>query len=154
MYLNLYKFNSFYRGKKILITGHTGFKGSWLAYLLSKFGAHVYGISKDYKNSTFFNLLNVKKTLKKNFIFDLKNLKKTTEVINTVNPDYIFHLAAQALVNKSYDYPYDTIHSNLISSLNLFEIMRGYKKNCNLVIITSDKCYFNKEIGYLNTITK
>ena len=145
MYLDLYKFNRHYRGKKILITGHTGFKGSWLAYLLNIFGAEVYGISKDYKNSTFFNILNVKKTLKKNFIFDLKDLKKTTEVINTINPDYIFHLAAQALVNKAYDCPYETIQSNFISSLNLFEIMRGYKKNCNLVIITSDKCYLENK---------
>ena len=144
MNLNLYKFNSYYRGKKILITGHTGFKGSWLAYLLKKFGAQVYGISKDYKNSTFFDLLNVKKNLKKNFIFDLKIFNKTSEVINTVNPDCIFHLAAQALVGKSYNYPFDTIQNNLISSLNLFEIMRVYKKKCNVVIITSDKCYLEK----------
>ena len=145
MHPNLYKFNNHYRKKKILITGHTGFKGSWLAYLLNKFGAEVYGISKDYKNSTFFNLLSVKKSLKKNFIFDLRNFNKTSKVINTVKPDYIFHLAAQALVGKSYDYPFDTIQNNLISSLNLFEIMRDYKRKCNLVIITSDKCYLENK---------
>ena len=142
-----------YKGKKVLITGHTGFKGSWLAYVLNKFGAKVYGISLNCDNSTFFNSLKIKKFLKKNFLFDLSDLKKTNRVINTVKPDFIFHLAAQALVVKAYKNPYLTIHNNFISSLNLFEVIRKYKGNCSVVIVTSDKCYLekNKKLIYKET---
>ncbi len=136
-----------FKNKKILVTGHTGFKGSWLTTILSFFGAKVFGISKDYPTN-FYKKLELKNV--KNYIFDLKNLSKTKKIILKIKPDYIFHLAAQSILSKSYEYPVETWNSNLISFLNVLETMRHYKRRCQIVMITSDKCYFNveKKAGY------
>lgn len=140
--------NRFYKNKKILITGHTGFKGSWLSCILNHFGAKVYGVSDGKVES----LLYKKKILKyeSQFFFDLKNLSKTKELIHNLKPDIIFHLAAQSLVFKSYIEPIKTWESNLSASLNILEASRQTKKKLTLIMITSDKCYENKELerGY------
>ncbi len=140
--------NNFYKKKKILITGHTGFKGSWLSLYLNFLGSDVYGISlkpKDKLNN--FELSKIKKILKKNFIFDLRDKKKFKSAVNKIKPDIIFHLAAQPLVGVSYSDPYLTWTSNLISTLNLCEIIKDYKKKLTCVVITSDKCYENLELN-------
>ncbi len=140
--------NNFYKKKKILITGHTGFKGSWLSLYLNFLGSDVYGISlkpKDKFNN--FELSKIKKILKKNFIFDLRDKKKFKSAVNKIKPDIIFHLAAQPLVGVSYIDPYLTWTSNLISTLNLCEIIKDYKKKLTCVVITSDKCYENLELN-------
>ena len=136
-----------FRNKKVLITGHTGFKGSWLSAIFSFFGAKVYGISKDYPTN-FYKKLELHKV--KNHIFDLKNLNKTKKTIFKIKPDYIFHLAAQSIISKSYTEPVETWNSNLIGFLNILESLRTYKKRCKVVMITSDKCYLNveKKKGY------
>jgi len=142
---------NFYKKKKILITGHTGFKGSWLSLYLNLLGSKVYGISLKPKNKiNNFELLKIKKILKKNYIFDLRDKKKFETIFNQIKPDIIFHLAAQSLVGTSYKDPYLTWTSNLLTTLNLCEIIKVYKKRITCVVITSDKCYENLELtrGY------
>ena len=144
----------FLKNKTILITGHTGFKGTWLSLLCYRLGGKVIGISKDNKNNKVFHN-SVKKLNFKNYYFDLRNYKKLEKVLIVHKPKFIFHLAAQALVQDSYSDPYDTFHNNFISSLNLLEICRKKNISTNLIFITSDKSYKNveKKMGYKETDT-
>ncbi len=144
---NVYKF---LKNKKILVTGHTGFKGSWLALWLLKIGCNVIGISKDLPTEpSNYNHFQFKKKMK-NYFFNLKNLSKLKKVISKEKPDIIFHLAAQAIVSESYKNPVDTIQSNTIGSINILHASSILKKKCICVMITSDKCYYNieKNSGY------
>ena len=143
-----------FKNKKIIITGHTGFKGAWLAFWLNLLGAEVYGISlKPTFRNLLFNILNLKKIIKKSFIMDIKKKNKIEKIFLTIKPDYIFHLAAQAIVKESYFSPLKTWETNLIGTVNVLEICKKLKKQCNIVMITSDKCYKNLEKvdGYLET---
>ena len=133
----------FFKNKKILITGHTGFKGSWLSCVLNYFGAKVYGIShKKYVSLIYKKIIS---KYKKEFFFNFNNLQKTKKIISKVNPDIIFHLAAQSLVYKSFEKPLITWQSNLIGSLNIMLSLSELKRKVTLIMITSDKCYKNKE---------
>ena len=134
-----------FKNKKILITGHNGFKGSWLTIWLNLLGAKVVGISlKDYNQDNHFNL--IKKNIKvKSYYFDLRNKKKTQQIILKEKPDYIFHLAAQSLVYKSVLDPSFNWETNVIGLLNILDSIIKLKKKCYGIIITSDKCYKNLE---------
>tara|TARA_B110000503_G_scaffold142571_1_gene239803 strand:+ start:4042 stop:5130 length:1089 start_codon:yes stop_codon:yes gene_type:complete len=136
-----------FKEKKVIITGHTGFKGSWLALWLHHLGANILGISNKYSTSpNHFKLL--KPHLKINNInLDISNLNKLETVIKYYKPDFVFHLAAQALVGKSYLDPINTFRSNTIGTLNLLQSLRKLKKKCTAIIITSDKSYKNLEIN-------
>ncbi len=137
--------------KKILITGHTGFKGSWLSLWLNYLGAKVYGISNNFKaNQTNFNNFKLKKNIK-NFNIDIRNFKKLNKVIKKIKPDFIFHFAAQSLVTTSYKKPLYNFETNFNGTLNLLEILRLSNFKCVSIIITSDKSYRNFEIrrGYV-----
>ena len=139
-----------FKNKKILITGHTGFKGSWLSLWLKNLGAEVMGVSSDIPTQpSHFKLANLDKKIKNKFI-DITNLKKFKKVFLTFKPDYVFHLAAQSLVKKSYKEPELTFYTNAIGTLNVMECLRDLKNNCIAIIITSDKSYKNLEIkrGY------
>tara|TARA_S200000501_G_C20839184_1_gene750814 strand:+ start:210 stop:1304 length:1095 start_codon:yes stop_codon:yes gene_type:complete len=139
-----------FRNKKIIITGHTGFKGTWLTLWLTILGAKVVGISKDLPSSpSFFEKLKLKNQIK-NFNFNIKDLNMLNKIFAKYQPDYIFHLAAQSLVKKSYSEPINTFMSNTVGTLNVLEAMKKVKKKCTAVIITSDKSYKNLEIkrGY------
>jgi CDP-glucose 4,6-dehydratase len=139
-----------FKNKIILLTGHTGFKGSWLTLWLLSLGAKVVGISKDIPtNPSHFKLLCIKKEIK-NYFFDIKNLFKLKNVIFKHKPDFIFHLAAQALVKKSYIDTVATWQTNTIGTVNLLESLRSFNKKCYVVLITSDKSYKNLELkrGY------
>ena len=142
--------SNFFKNKKILITGHTGFKGSWLSYYLYLLGADVMGISLKPKiKPSLYEILNLKNKIKSNFIniLDKKSLQK--KIIN-FEPNIIFHLAAQAIIKESYNNPINTWSTNLIGSIHILEIIRNLKRPCTCVIITSDKCYKNleKKNGY------
>ncbi len=138
--------NNPFKNKKIIITGHTGFKGSWLLSWLIKLEANILGISKNIPTSpSHYNLINKKKF--KNLKLNITNQKKLKRVIKKFKPDFIFHLAAQAIVFKSIKNPIETWNSNLIGTLNLLEAVKNYKRKCAIVIITSDKCYENKELN-------
>ena len=123
LYLNNMKMNknfqnlkkTFYK-KKVLITGHTGFKGSWLTLWLLSFGAKVYGISKDIpSNPSHYKQLNISKKVK-GYFFEIQNKKKLEQTIKKIKPDYIFHLAAQSIVKKSFIDPVMTWNTNLVGT--------------------------------------
>ena len=127
---------NFYK-KKVLITGHTGFKGSWLTSWLLKYKANIVGISKDVPTiPSHYKILGLKRSIKEYF-FDIENNKKVKKVIIKERPDFIFHLAAQAIVSKSFNDPYTTWKSNTFGILNILETLRKVKKK-NL------RCFYNK----------
>lgn len=143
----------FFYKKKIIITGHTGFKGSWLTQWLKTYETNIYGISKDIPTKpSHFKVSKVYQGIR-NYKIDVTNQKKIIEIFIKIKPDYVFHLAAQSLVKRSYKNPTITWNTNLIGTLNVLEGLRKLKNNCTAIIITSDKCYLNKEIirGYQET---
>lgn len=136
-------FGGIYRNKTVLVTGDTGFKGSWMVHWLLKMGAHVIGFSIG-PNTVLnhYSLLNDKYTSVRGDICDPEALEA---VFKTHQPDVVFHLAAQSLVRYSYDNPIETLQTNIIGTANIFEICRK-TPSVNVVInVTSDKCYDNKE---------
>tara|TARA_Y100000739_G_C20565918_1_gene445345 strand:- start:171 stop:1265 length:1095 start_codon:yes stop_codon:yes gene_type:complete len=138
-------FQNIYNDKTVLLTGHTGFKGSWLSLWLKKLGAKVIGVGLDPINeNSFFSVNNICEFVDDNR-FDIRNLEKLKNLIKIANPDFVFHLAAQPLVRKSYSNPLETWSTNLIGTLNVLESLRELNKKCACVIITSDKCYQNNE---------
>jgi CDP-glucose 4,6-dehydratase len=140
---------NFYRGKKIFVTGHTGFKGSWLITWLNLLGADVKGYALAPENEeSIFNTLSTKISFE-NIIADIRDKEKLQKEIIQFQPDYIFHLAAQALVRRSYKYPAQTFEVNAIGTANLLESVMQLKKKCTILIITTDKVYENKESGQL-----
>jgi CDP-glucose 4,6-dehydratase len=144
---------NFYNNKRVLITGNTGFKGSWLSLWLTMLGADVYGYSKDIPTEpSLYKAVGPDKTIHQTFA-DVRDLKTLSGVIAQVKPDYIFHLAAQPIVSKSYKEPVETITSNVIGTMNVLESLRQLNQPCVAVIITSDKCYDNVEWvwGYKET---
>lgn len=135
-------FNDVYRGKNVLITGHTGFKGSWLSYWLAKIGANVVGYSKEIPTKpSHFELLNLDI---KSIFGDIRDFDKLNFAIKETKPDIVFHLAAQPLVRLSYRNPIETYETNVIGTLKVFEACRANSIKA-IVNITSDKCYENKE---------
>ena len=134
---------NFYKNKKVLVTGATGFKGSWLCYWLTILGAKVFGTGYNpNKNKNLFYSLNLNKKIKLK-LFDIKNKKKLKSFIKYSKPQIIFHLAAQPLILESYKKPYLTYSVNCIGTLNILEIVREIDTVKSLVCITSDKCYEN-----------
>ena len=144
--MSLYKT---YKNKKVLITGHTGFKGRWLSLFLFKFNANLLGLSleRNQLSKIIYNSIK-KKMIEK--ITDIRNFNNVKKTILAFQPDYIFHLAAQSIVKKSFKEAPLTWSTNLVGTLNLLESLKYLNKNCNVVIITSDKCYKNleKKSGY------
>lgn len=139
------KIRKFYKNKTILITGHTGFKGSWLAYALNKFGAKVIGYSlKNTEKNSSFHILKLNNRIQ-NVFADIRDKAKLKKILVTCRPNIIFHLAAQPLVKKSYEDPLNTIETNVNGTLNIVNCCRNIDSIKSIVIITSDKCYKNKE---------
>lgn len=146
-------FGGIYANKKVLITGNTGFKGSWLTIWLLELGAEVYGLSKDIPtNPSMFEELKLKDKIK-HFEADVRDYKRVYEILDEVRPNFIFHLAAQPIVSLSYSNPLETITTNIIGTSHVLEALRVLNFNCTAVIITSDKCYDNVEWvwGYKET---
>jgi CDP-glucose 4,6-dehydratase len=146
-------FENVYAGKRVLITGNTGFKGSWLSLWLLELGAEVFGLSNGVPDEVcMFNQLSIESRIHHHWA-DVRDLDALKEVIRTVQPEFVFHLAAQALVSVSYQNPLDTISINVIGTANVLEALRIVNPDCTAVIITSDKCYENVEWvwGYKET---
>ena len=121
---------NFYKNKKILITGHTGFKGSWMTLWLLMMGSKIVGISKNIPTKpSNFEILKLKKKIK-NYFFDIKNLSKLKKTVSKEKPDIIFHFAAQAILSESYKNPIDTVNVNTIGSLNILHSASFLKKKC------------------------
>ena len=149
--LELTVFGDIYRGISVLVTGHTGFKGAWLALWLKKLGADVTGVSLD-ANSKYshWDLLGLDISDQR---FDIRNFEKIKESINIAKPKIVFHLAAQSLVRHSYSDPLNTWTTNIMGTVNVLEACRQEPSVRAVVTVTSDKCYENKEWswGYRET---
>tara|TARA_B110000003_G_scaffold268103_1_gene297150 strand:+ start:2509 stop:3609 length:1101 start_codon:yes stop_codon:yes gene_type:complete len=146
-------FGNIYKGKKVLVTGHTGFKGSWLSLWLLKLGAKVVGYSNDIPtNPSIFTDLNLGDKII-DYRGDIRDLDSLNKVISSEKPDFIFHLAAQPIVSESYSDPIGTITTNAIGTMNIMECLRKINWHCSVVLITSDKSYENVEWvwGYKET---
>lgn len=133
--------------KRILITGHTGFKGSWLTQWLLKYGAEVAGIALAPEHSpAHFDQLGLQKQIEHHLI-DIRDHDQMSVVFEEFKPQVVFHLAAQALVRRSYKDPRETFDVNVGGSINLLECVKSTPSVEALVFITSDKCYLNKELS-------
>ena len=144
--MNLKKF---YNKKKILITGHTGFKGSWLVHWLSRYNVKIMGISLNQDNRlNLFKFIDKKKLIDKRF--DIVDYKKLEKNFLEFKPDIIYHLAAQAFVKKSVIQPLETFRTNIIGTVNILNCINKLNKKTTSVIVTSDKCYENLNLvrGY------
>ncbi len=134
-----------YKNKKVFITGHTGFKGTWLSMVLKSFGAEVIGYSlKAEGKDHIFNKLEMQNSIK-HIEGDVRDFDYLSESIRKFQPDFVFHLAAQALVSRSYFDPRNTFETNIIGTVNILDIVKDVSSVKSLVIITSDKCYENNE---------
>jgi len=142
-----------FKNKKVLITGFNGFKGTWLTLWISLLGGRIYGVSlKSNDKFNHYNLVRKNLSVTEKYI-DINNQKKLISYIQKIKPDYIFHLAAQALVFKSIKDPLKNWQTNVIGFLNILTGLNKLKKKCVGVLITSDKCYknLNRRISYKET---
>ena len=146
-------FKGIYKDKKVLVTGHTGFKGGWLSLWLKLMGADVYGISNEiYSDPSIFKVAKIESQMQ-SYIEDIRDLDKMKQIIQDIKPDFLFHLAAQPIVKKAFEEPLDTFTTNVIGTANILEALRLSDFPCIAVMITSDKCYDNVEWvwGYKET---
>lgn len=133
------------RGKRVLVTGHTGFKGSWLCVALNELGANVTGYALPPESSdSHFSLLGLDKTID-HIEGDIRDHEHLQRVFAAFKPEIVFHLAAQALVRRSYDEPKLTFDTNIAGSVNVLEAVRNTESVRSFVYVTSDKCYLNRE---------
>ena len=140
--------NSFWQGKNVIITGHTGFKGGWLAIWLTQLGAKVAGYALDpLTDPNFFSITNIEKSVK-DHRDDIRDLSALEGVIRSVEPEIIIHMAAQPLVRESYKDPVGTYATNVMGTVNLMEAARSCDSVRAILIVTSDKCYENRELDY------
>jgi CDP-glucose 4,6-dehydratase len=141
-------FSGVYSGKTVLVTGHTGFKGSWLILWLQLLGARVIGYAlPPHTEPSLFQLSNAQEGIT-HIIGDTRDLSKVREVCQTYKPDFVFHLAAQSLVRYSYEHPVETYETNVMGTIHLFEAIRATPSVRVCVNVTSDKCYENREWEY------
>ena len=139
-------FNNFYKGKKVLVTGHTGFKGSWLSIWLHELGAEVVGVGLEpYSEKDNFVLSGIGKKIKADIRADIRDGEKMKEIFKQYQPEIVFHLAAQPLVRLSYEIPVETYQTNVMGTINIMEAIRATESVKVGVMITTDKCYDNKE---------
>lgn len=137
--------NKFYQGKKVLVTGHTGFKGTWMSKVLLELGAQVVGYSlKEPTTPGLFSLLNMEKEIK-SYEADIRDLEKMTKVVLQEKPQIVIHMAAQPIVRESYKNPVGTYSTNIMGTVNLLEAVRKSESVRSVVNVTTDKVYRNKE---------
>lgn len=146
-------FKNIYEGKKVIVTGHTGFKGGWLSLWLKLMHADVYGISLDIPTTpSLFEVGHVSEQ-SISYMEDIRDLQKMKDIFEEIKPDFVFHMAAQPIVKLAYEDPIGSMTTNVIGTLNILEALRGLKNYCVAIMITSDKCYNNVEWiwGYKET---
>ena len=147
-------FGNFYKGKKVLIAGHTGFKGSWLSIWFQELGAEVVGVGlAPYSEKDNFVLSGIGKRIKADIRADIRDGEKMKQIFAEYQPEIVFHLAAQPLVRLSYEQPVETYQTNVMGTINIMEAIHATKSVKVGVMITTDKCYDNKEQlkGYVET---
>jgi CDP-glucose 4,6-dehydratase len=142
-----------FRNKTVLITGHTGFKGTWLSICLKMLGANIVGIALDPPTTpSFYEISGLSKSIT-DIRLDIRDRVAIEDALHKIQPDFVFHLAAQSLVGKSYEYPVDTWDTNVCGTVHVLNALRTLKNKCTAIFITSDKCYENVEWiwGYKET---
>ena len=139
-------FHDFYRGKRVLVTGHTGFKGSWLSIWLHELGAEVIGVAQDpFTERDNFVLSGIGQRIKADIRADIRDGERIKEIFRQYQPEIVFHLAAQPLVRLSYDIPVETYQTNVMGTIHILEAIRFTDSVKVGVMITTDKCYENRE---------
>ena len=139
----------FWAGKRVLLTGHTGFKGSWLALWLTQLGAHVTGVGLEPDTSpSLFRQLDLERRLERHHIADIREAHALVEIAKACQPQVVFHLAAQPLVRRSYQDPLGTWATNVQGSLHVLEALKPLQHQCAVVMVTTDKVYENQEWAY------
>lgn len=134
----------FWKGRKVLLTGHTGFKGSWLSLLLQELGADLYGISLPPEEESLFNVANIESAYRKSFYLDIRELNDLSRKIQDISPEIVIHMAAQPLVLESLKDPLSTFLTNILGTANVLEAVRNLNiKPLSVLAVTSDKCYEN-----------
>lgn len=142
--MHLRSLEDFYKGKRVLVTGHTGFKGTWLCHILRNFGAEVYGYSLHAEQESLFNLSGLESDMHSH-IGDIRDIEDLQAFYKSANPDIVFHLAAQPLVRLSYSEPASTYETNVMGTVNILECLRRYPAAISFLNVTTDKVYLNKE---------
>lgn len=144
--MNIDIFDNFYKSKRVLVTGHTGFKGSWLSIWLHELGAKVVGVGlAPYSDKDNFVLSGIGDKIKADIRADIRDGEKMKEIFAEYQPEIVFHLAAQPLVRLSYNIPVETYQTNVMGTINILEAIRATDSVKVGVMITTDKCYENKE---------
>ena len=139
-------FHDFYRGKRVLVTGHTGFKGSWLSIWLHELGAEVVGVAQDpFTERDNFVLSGIGQKIKADIRANIRDGERIKEIFRQYQPEIVFHLAAQPLVRLSYDIPVETYQTNVMGTIHILEAIRFTDSVKVGVMITTDKCYENRE---------
>ncbi len=143
--MDIINFKNFYKGKRVFITGHTGFKGSWLCLMLHQFEAEVYGYALNPPTTpSLFEEANVADTMT-SFIGDIRDYKNLADTLEKVQPEIVIHMAAQPLVRESYLNPIETYEVNIMGTVNLLDTCRKVSSIKAIVNVTTDKCYENRE---------
>ncbi|MEI2813560.1 MAG: CDP-glucose 4,6-dehydratase [Burkholderiaceae bacterium] len=138
--------SAFWQGKRVLLTGHTGFKGAWLAQWLSAMGAHVTGVALEpCTEPNLFNLAKVGDSVQSHHIADIRDAQKVASIVQQTKPEIVLHLAAQALVRDSYTDPLGTFASNVMGTANVLDALRHVDSVRCVVAVTTDKVYANQE---------
>ena len=137
--------NEFYKGKTVLITGHTGFKGSWMCYLLSELGASVYGVALEAPENSLFCVSRVSEKICESIECDIRDLSALKAIFSRIKPEIVIHMAAQPLVRESYENPVYTYEVNVMGTVNVLECCRNTASVKSVVNVTTDKVYKNKE---------
>ncbi len=136
--------SSFWKGKRVFITGHTGFKGSWLSLWLSELGASVSGLALEPTTPSFFDLTNLSERVSSH-LGDIRDAALVDKILQAEEPEIVFHLAAQPLVRLSYREPLSTWATNVMGTAHVLEAVRSCPSVRSVVVVTSDKCYLNQE---------
>lgn len=141
-------FENAFHNQRVLVTGHTGFKGAWLCEWLLQLEADVYGIALEPPTTpSLFEQLHLAKRLHHQ-IADVRDREKIHKIVTGIRPAFVFHMAAQPLVRTSYDLPVETYETNVMGTVHLLDALRSFTTPCHVVIVTTDKCYDNKEWNY------